>query len=284
MREQGRSNTSIASLHHVKLSPMSAFGPTGEWQEHLDAIVSFARVGQRRRLFRELDIPTIKWATSDLPEECRFLLNTQLLFLKKYKDPTSKQFDDDEWFRSLTEAQEVTSDVPENSVTYEQQDFDSQKVRPLQMEDVLRKYMSRGVALSEGEIAALTTSMRQIGVGTAGGTEDLAIFHQLLFDERMTGCLSGPLATIKVDEKKLHRNDRIAGSARGGVAVSPQAHSSSSSVENIGTCLLLNKKGSRKCRRIGVQGKETSTARWSAACLSQQVAGSRHGWEWTIHQ
>ena len=54
MREQGRSKTGIASLPHVKLSPMSAPGPTGERQEHLDAIVSFAGAGQRRRLFRVL--------------------------------------------------------------------------------------------------------------------------------------------------------------------------------------------------------------------------------------
>ena len=59
----------------------------------------------------------------------------------------------------------------------------------------------RLLALSEGEIAALTTSMRQIGVGTPGGAEALAILHQLLYDEWMTGSLSGPLARIKVDEK-----------------------------------------------------------------------------------
>ena len=96
MREQGRSKTGKASLPHVKLSPMGAPGPTGERQEHLDAIVAFAGAGQRRRLFRGLDILTVKWATGDLPEECRFLLNTQLMFLGKEKDPTSKQFDDDE--------------------------------------------------------------------------------------------------------------------------------------------------------------------------------------------
>ena len=87
MREQGRSNIGIASLPHVKLAPMSAPGPTGERQEHLDAVISFAGAGQRRRLFRTLDILTIKWAMGDLPEECRFLLNTQLMFLKKEKDP-----------------------------------------------------------------------------------------------------------------------------------------------------------------------------------------------------
>ena len=80
MREQGRSEIGIASLPHVKLAPLSAPGSTGERQEHLDAI----------------------------------LLNTQLMFLKKEKDPNSKQFDD-EWIRSVTEAQEITADVPEDS-------------------------------------------------------------------------------------------------------------------------------------------------------------------------
>ena len=83
MREQGRSKTGIASLPRVKLPPMSAPGPVGERQAHLDAIVSFAAAGQRRRLFRGLDILTIKWTTGDLPGECRFLLNTRLMFLKK---------------------------------------------------------------------------------------------------------------------------------------------------------------------------------------------------------
>ena len=59
-----------------------------------DAIVSFAGPAQRRRLFLGLDLLTVKWATG------RFLLNTQLMFLKKEKDPTSKQSDGDEWIRS----------------------------------------------------------------------------------------------------------------------------------------------------------------------------------------
>ena len=119
--------------------------------------------GQRRRLFRGLDILTIKWATGDLPEECRFLLNTQLMFMKKEKDPTSKQFDDDEWIRSLTEAQEITTDIPEDSVTCDQQHVDPKKVRPIHMGEFLRKNVSlRLLALNEGEIAALTTLMRPL--------------------------------------------------------------------------------------------------------------------------
>ena len=109
------------------------------------------------------------------------------MFLKKEKDPTSKQFDDDEWIRSLGETQETTSDIPEDSVTYDKHDVDPEQVRPIQMGELLRKFVSQLLlALSDGEIAALTTSMRQIGVGTPGGAEALAIFHQLLFDEWMT--------------------------------------------------------------------------------------------------
>ena len=49
-----------SSLRHLKLSPLSAFDPTGEQQEHLDAVVCFAGAGQRRHLFWRLDILTIK--------------------------------------------------------------------------------------------------------------------------------------------------------------------------------------------------------------------------------
>ena len=52
-----------------------------------------------------------------------------------------------------------------------------------------------------GEIASLTTLMRQIGVGTQGGAEALAIIHQLFHDEWVIASLRGPLARIKVDEK-----------------------------------------------------------------------------------
>ena len=48
------------------------------------------------------DILIVTWATGDILEECRFLLNTQLIILKKEKDPTTNTFDDHEWIRSLT--------------------------------------------------------------------------------------------------------------------------------------------------------------------------------------
>ena len=175
MREQGRSKN-----RYRFAAPRQIVANECSW-EHSDAIVSFAGAGQRRRLFRGLDISTIKWGTGGLPEECRFLFNTQLIFLKKEKDPTTKEGDDDEWIRSLTDAQEATSDIPEDSVSHDQQDVDPKKVRPIQMGESLRKYVSRRLlALSEGETAALTSPMLQIGVATPAGAGALAIFHQLI--------------------------------------------------------------------------------------------------------
>ena len=46
------------------------------------------------------------------------------------------------------------------------------------------------------------TAMRQLGVGSQGGAEALAIFHQRIYDEWASGSLNAPLARIKVDEKK----------------------------------------------------------------------------------
>ena len=65
--------------------------------------------------------------------------------------------------------------------------------------------------------------MRQIGVGTPGGAEALAIFHQLICDEWMTGSLSEPLARIKVDEKNCFGMVEWEAVREAGVAVSPKA-------------------------------------------------------------
>ena len=37
---------------------------------------------------------------------------------KRKKEATTKLFDDDEWIRFLTEAEAVTTDIPEGHVTY----------------------------------------------------------------------------------------------------------------------------------------------------------------------
>ena len=60
-RRGGRSSSTC--IPHVKLAPMSAPGPAGERQEHLDAAISFVGARQRRRLFRAFEILRVTWAT-----------------------------------------------------------------------------------------------------------------------------------------------------------------------------------------------------------------------------
>ena len=81
------------------------------------------------------------------------------MFLKKQKEPSTEMFDDDEWIRSLTEAEAITADTPQALVTYvaigdnlQDQSVDPKRVRPIQMGEFVRKYVSRRLlALSEGE-------------------------------------------------------------------------------------------------------------------------------------
>ena len=125
------------------------------------------------------------------------------------KTLVQKICDVDEWIRSLTEAQAITADIAGKRITHDQSDVNSKEVRPFQMGEFLRKYVSRRLlALSDGEIAALTTTMRQLGVGSQGGAEALAIFHQLSFDESTSGTLDTPLARqtlYEVGQRSLER-------------------------------------------------------------------------------
>ena len=86
--------------------------------------------------------------------------------------------------------------------------------------------------------------MRQIGVGTPGGAEALAIFHQL----HEKNCFG------MIEWKALRE-----AASRFFPKHTAQQHG------NIGTCRLLNRKGSRQCRRIKAQSKETLMGSWSAA-------------------
>ena len=164
-------------------------------------------------MFRGLDILTIKWATGDLREECRFLLNTQRMFLKKEKDrfrSSSMTTSGSARWRKRKKTQPTSQRTASCMVS---KTLTPRKFVPFRRESSCGKYVSRRLlARSEGEIAGLTTSIRQIGVGTPFGAEALAIFHQLLYDEWMTGSLSGPLLW----------DDRVEGGARGGDVVSLQ--------------------------------------------------------------
>ena len=109
--------------------------------------MAFAGAGQRSRVFGVLQVLTVKWATGDLPEECQFFLDTQLVFFcKNEKEPATLLFDDDKLIRSLTEAETITAV--------------SQKCDPSRWKRTRSQNMSRQFfALSAGEIAAIWTTM-----------------------------------------------------------------------------------------------------------------------------
>ena len=150
------------------------------------------------------DVLTAQGAAVDLPEECRSTWTRSSCCWGKKK----KIFDDDDWGRSLTEAEANTAGVPEGQGTHAAPDgtshnqaVDPKKVRPTQMVDIVRKYMSRRLlALSEHAIAAL---MR---VCTQGGAEALAMLHQLIFDVWISVSLDTPFARIKADEQLIEWN------------------------------------------------------------------------------
>ena len=117
------------------------------------------------------------------------------MFLKKEKDPTSKQFDDDWWIRSPTEAQEVSTDVPEDSITCDQEEADP------------RKSSAHSEGSVPAEVCLTTTASRSAKEKLLPWRRRCArselvpqaalrlwsCFHQLICDELMTGSLSEPL-------------------------------------------------------------------------------------------
>ena len=177
---------------------------------------------QRRRLVRALDELTVRWATNTLPATCRWLLNTQVLFLRKSREPTAKQFDDEEWLREMRNS-EWFQDVAEEEVDAYGEELEADgdvpmeadggtegqrrdvKVRPIQIGEFLRRWVSRRLlALSRGDTSRVMLAMRQLGVGMPGGAEALATFHQLLHEVWANDELDVVLARVKVDESNCY--------------------------------------------------------------------------------
>ena len=51
------------------------------------------------------------------------------------------------------------------------------------MGEFVRKWVSKRLQKAQaGDIGKLAASMRQLGVGTSGGAEALALFHQAVYD------------------------------------------------------------------------------------------------------
>ena len=129
MKEAGRSADGLPGLPWVRLPPLPAPGPTGERLVHLENVMSCTTIGVKRRFKRALDTLTVRWATGSLPDQCRWLLNTRVLFLRKDRDPVDKDFDDMDWLNN----------VPDDEVTAELPSAAPPKVRPIQMGEFIRK-------------------------------------------------------------------------------------------------------------------------------------------------
>ena len=186
------------------------------------------------------------------------------MFLRKTREPQCKQFDDAEWLEALGDAEGEDAehlDVPESAVS----DVATQaaasvasggpaQVRPIQMGEFMRKYISRRLlAVNEGEVSRIMSAMRQLGNGMQGGAEALPIFHQLLYDVWQAGGLAKPLARIKVDEKNCFCNlewDAIRSAALElhpkHAAVAAWKHTSASYVEQEGVAPLPKDRGAEQ--------------------------------------
>ena len=200
LRQAGKRPGGPPKIPWAHLSPLTAPGPSGERQEHLDDVMEAAGPRQRRRLLRALDTLAVLWAVNQLPSTCAWLLNTQILFLRKDREPRDKTFDDEAWVASLARDWEDDGDggapVPEEPAQLPT----SPKPRPIQQGEFLRKWTAkRLMAANHADIARVMAAMRQIGVGLPGGAEALAIFHKLLFGVWMAGRLPRAVARVKVD-------------------------------------------------------------------------------------
>ena len=206
LRQAGKRPGGPPKIPWAHLSPLTAPGPSGERQEHLDDVLDAAGPRQRRRLVQALDTLAVLWAANRLPPTCAWLLNTQILFLRKDREPRDKTFDDEAWIASLAQEWEdegaaaagtierpASSETPTRPVA-------PTKPRPTQQGEFLRKWTAkRLMAANHADIARVMAAMRQIGVGLPGGAEAPAIFHKLLYRAWTAGRLPQTLARVKVD-------------------------------------------------------------------------------------
>ena len=95
VRQTNSESGGLPTIPWARLATLTASGPSCERQEHLDAIINGAGQSQRRRLTRALDVLTVRWATNRLSHACWWMLNTQALVLRKEKERTCKEFDDE---------------------------------------------------------------------------------------------------------------------------------------------------------------------------------------------
>ena len=164
--------------------------------------------------------------------------------------------------RSLTEAQEITADVPEDSVMFHQHEADPKKVWPI------HKWEKSCGSMSHDDFWRSAKEKSKLSRQRCGGSELVpkAVLKPWPPFNNSSGSLSGPLARIKVDE--LLRNDRVLYAKRRPGFFPSTLRKRRGSIE---TCLMSSKRCWRQCPKIVVQNKVTSTRGREAA---QQASGS----------
>ena len=112
-----------------------------------------------RRVLADLGF---RWAVGDLPRECRWLLDTQAMFLKKTKLQGARDEEDDAWLGWLADVPEDDVDqqgpaqqAPQQSIHPSQQHPRAAAQvlatpRPIQMGEFLRKWAARRHLATEG--------------------------------------------------------------------------------------------------------------------------------------
>ena len=232
-REEGK----IPTIPIPTFAALTAPGPTGERAEHLQQCLRTRHLGARRRLFRALDLLTVRAARGMLPMEARWILNTKLIFMEKGADVDDKD-PDAEWlwhFHGTSEGEDRTcgpaaefSETPTAppgrggalacaDVLQEtggrrplQETGDDgataagtqpkAKVRPIQMGELLRKVISKRIlAAARGAVDAVVLGARHWGVGAEGGAEGIIHAHMALERLYFKGELPQALLVVQVD-------------------------------------------------------------------------------------
>ena len=128
LENKGAAKRGIASLPHVKLAPECSATHVWNVKNIRTQSSPSLLLGRGGVCFEVLTFSQLSGRQQTCPESADS--SSQLMFLTKEKDPTTKFFDDDERIRSLTEAHEITADVPEDSVMYDQQAVDPKRSGP----------------------------------------------------------------------------------------------------------------------------------------------------------
>eukprot|EP00973_Karenia_brevis_P094219 12421357-Karenia_brevis.AAC.1 len=197
----------------VSLPSLTAPGPTGERPEHLRDCLSMHHVSGRRRLLRALDALTVQWAAGSVTNEARWLLNTSLTWLKKGAEVHLPE-DDAVWLSDVLENllqdgdSDAEMDPKENDpILNASAPSGRPKVRPIQMGEFLRKWMTRRLlAIQKIPIQCAMTAARQWGVGTPGGAEAIIYAHHGIEELFFEGKLPSALAVIQVDQNNMFGN------------------------------------------------------------------------------